>query len=73
MASLLRRYSKWSSSSLLLRGVARWRPLSADTTGSVVKSGESQEVVEHVYPEELVRKDTLFVVRMKQIDSVDFL
>ncbi len=54
MASLLRWSSKWTLSSLTLRGVARWRPLSADTTSSVVNTNTNQEMVEQVSPDELV-------------------
>ena len=54
MASVLRSTVRWTLSSLSARGVARWRPLSSETTGSVVKTGTSEEVVEYVSPDELV-------------------
>ena len=54
MAAVLRSTVRWTLSSLSVRGVARWRPLSSETTESVVKTGTGEEVAEYVSPDELV-------------------
>ena len=68
MASVLRSTVRWTLSSLSARGVARWRPLSSETTGSVVKTGTSEEVVEYVSPDELVSIHYTQTVHTKAVD-----